>query len=650
MFWTNAMVLLAYWALPGWRTAGGLVPPYRHPAKTDRSGHEQFVGSTVYPYRASRLHLLVLGFTRNRLEMNGLKTVLVAMTGLSAWVSAAPISLNPVNPHYFQFNGEPTILITSTEHYGAVLNLDFDYITYLNELQTRGFNLTRTSLGTYCEPVGAWFIYPNPWAPETGRFSTPWARSDVPGYFNGGNKFDLTRWDESFFTRLKDFVAQAAARGIVVEISMFTPMFENPHWDLCPMNIRNNINGIGDIAYENRRTDLFTLSNPALLAVQEAVVRKTVRELQPFDNVYFEIFNEPYWGADLDWQRHMIDVIVDEEDTLPEKHLIAQNIANNFATITDPHPAVSVFNFHYAFQSAVDLNYGLNKVIADDETGYDGNEDYTYRREGWNFIIAGGGVYDHLDSTFNCNTPDGSSDRDANGNCGGGVAIREQLSVMKTFIEGFDFIHMVPRTDVVEGGRHALVDEGKAYAIYFESNGISNVGVTLPSAEYLAEWIDTMTGGVAKSETFVHGGGLRNLAAPSYAEDIALRIRMVDADMDGMADAWEIQYFGGTDIAGGGPNEDWDKDGRINLEEFEAGTDPTDPSSLLKVISFAPSGTSWVIKWNSVANRHYSVDWSHGIGGPWEMVASNLPATPPINTYTNPLPNPAQSFYRILLD
>ncbi|MBN2128726.1 MAG: hypothetical protein JW741_04490, partial [Sedimentisphaerales bacterium] len=32
-----------------------------------------------------------------------------------------PIALHPENPHYFLWRGEPTILITSGEHYGAVL-------------------------------------------------------------------------------------------------------------------------------------------------------------------------------------------------------------------------------------------------------------------------------------------------------------------------------------------------------------------------------------------------------------------------------------------------------------------------------------------------------------------------------------------------
>src|SRR5437588_301642 len=39
-------------------------------------------------------------------------------------LAAEPIKLHPDNPHYFLFRGKPAILIGSTEHYGAVLNLD----------------------------------------------------------------------------------------------------------------------------------------------------------------------------------------------------------------------------------------------------------------------------------------------------------------------------------------------------------------------------------------------------------------------------------------------------------------------------------------------------------------------------------------------
>src|SRR6516164_5879347 len=97
--------------------------------------------------------------------------------------SPRPLALHPDNPHYFLFRGKPTILVTSGEHYGAVLNADFDYVQYLDTLQASGLNLTRTfSGGTYVEPPGAFKIKDNTLAPANGRYLAPWARSDQPGY------------------------------------------------------------------------------------------------------------------------------------------------------------------------------------------------------------------------------------------------------------------------------------------------------------------------------------------------------------------------------------------------------------------------------------------------------------------------------------
>jgi hypothetical protein len=36
--------------------------------------------------------------------------------------AASPLALHPENPHYFLFRGKPTVLITSGEHLGAVIN------------------------------------------------------------------------------------------------------------------------------------------------------------------------------------------------------------------------------------------------------------------------------------------------------------------------------------------------------------------------------------------------------------------------------------------------------------------------------------------------------------------------------------------------
>lgn len=56
------------------------------------------------------------------------------------------------------------------------------------------------------------------------------------------------------------------------------------------------------------------------------------------------------------------------------------------------------------------------------------------------------------------------------------------------------------------------------------------------------------------------------------------KVVVLDADGDGMPDEWEKRYGLNPDDAGDA-NLDKDQDGFTNLEEYQAGTDPTDPKS-----------------------------------------------------------------------
>src|SRR5262245_50499960 len=182
----------------------------------------------------------------------------------------APIALHPDNPHYFQFRGKPKVLITSGEHYGAVLNRDFDYTKYLDELHAHRLNLTRTFTGAYCEDAKSFGIARNTLAPAAGKLVCPWARSDVAGYAGGGNKFDLSKWDPAYFARLKGFLQKASECGVVVELNLFCPFYEDAMWNLSPMNTANNVDGVGKLV----REDVYDRKkNGDLQAVQEAMVR-----------------------------------------------------------------------------------------------------------------------------------------------------------------------------------------------------------------------------------------------------------------------------------------------------------------------------------------------------------------------------------------
>ncbi len=445
---------------------------------------------------------------------------------------AGPIRLHPENPHYLLFRGKAAILVTSAEHYGAVLNADFNAIPYLDELKSRGFNLTRIFSGTYREVPGSFKIQKNTLAPTPDRYIAPWPRSDGPGAADGRNRFDLARWNPVYFDRLRAFVAAASDRGIVVEFTLFCPFYEEELWAINPMNARNNVNGIGDCP----RDEAFTGRHGKLQAIQEAFVRKVVAELNGFDNVYFEICNEPYFGGvTLDWQARIARVIVETERPLPRKHLLAQNIANKKARVERPDPSVSIFNFHYATPpDTVGMNAALNRVIADDETGFQGVEDRPYRVEAWDFMIAGGAIFDHLDYSFTPDHEDGSAPIVAPTPGGGGPKFRAQLQTLKRFIEGFDFVKMAPdgkaiaRVMPATTSARALSEPGKAYAIYAHGGHSVTLTLAIPEGRYRAEWLNPMTGRVERAHEIVSSGSHVNVTSPEYAEDVALAIRRVE--------------------------------------------------------------------------------------------------------------------------
>jgi hypothetical protein len=266
--------------------------------------------------------------------------------------------------------------------------------------------------------------------------------------------------------------------------------------------------------------------------VQDAMVRRIVDALKDFDNVYYEICNEPYFGGVTEeWQNHIAQTIVQAAAGLPKRHLIAQNIANKSKKIENPNPSVSIFNFHYAKPPvAVTENYQLNKAIGDDETGFAGEDRVKpYRLEAWDFLVAGGAVYSNLDYSFTVGHEQGDARINAPG--GGGSELRQQLQILKEFIQGFDFVRMKPDDTAIKAKlpkgttARVLCQPGQAYAIYVNGYDLAELALELPAGEYKAEWLNTKTGQVEKTESFKHRGGPHTLPVPRYTDDIALRIR-----------------------------------------------------------------------------------------------------------------------------
>ena len=119
----------------------------------------------------------------------------------------------------------------------------------------------------------------------------------------------------------------------------------------------------------------------------------------------------------------------------------------------------------------------------------------------------------------------------------------------------------------------------------------------------------------------------------------------LDADEDGMADAWEIRYFGDTETSNGWT--DSDGDGQSDYDEYVAGMDPTDAACCFAIYDASiPTNGQFVVYWDSVSGRVYSVQWSAALTNDFTSMATNL--VYPQGSYTDTVHHAEESgFYKV---
>jgi len=131
-------------------------------------------------------------------------------------------------------------------------------------------------------------------------------------------------------------------------------------------------------------------------------------------------------------------------------------------------------------------------------------------------------------------------------------------------------------------------------------------------------------------------------------------VTMLDADVDGIADWWEIARFGGTAVVNG--NSDTDGDGVTDRDEFFAGTDPFDAKDALAISStrlsgdgissLDASGPSLVISWPSKADRYYIVEATSDLKT-WVTVSDPILGTGGTLSQAHPLVGSSRVFLRV---
>src|SRR5919197_4345486 len=216
---------------------------------------------------------------------------------------SGPLEVSKRNPRYFTHRGDPTgraIYLTGSHiwnnlHDGMGPGASappqperFDFDEYLRFLNERGLNFIRLWRWEQVRSQAAGGSYHLNMSPQ------PWVRTG-PGTANDGKpKFDLERFDDSFFTRLRERATKAAEAGIYVGVMFFegwalhlSPVPNNIEGH--PFHASNNVSGISATSIN----DLQVLPlDTAIRSIQERYITKVVDTLHDLPNVLWEVANE----------------------------------------------------------------------------------------------------------------------------------------------------------------------------------------------------------------------------------------------------------------------------------------------------------------------------------------------------------------------
>ena len=237
------------------------------------------------------------------------------------------------NPNYFEdSSGTPLVLCGSHSWNtlqdwgtdGAVRALDFD--AFVGFLKAHGHNFTLLWSTELPRFRGLPTTKASP--PDFTVSPFPWMRTGPGLATDGGPKFDLTRFDQAYFDRLRARVQALDREGIYAGVYLFTGEFLLQlrfEADGYPFTGPNNVNGIDDGYRSGRdvsavRSVTMTAPN-AITERQDDYVKRVIDALNNFSNVLWIVSEEAPIGS-IWWNSHLISLVREYEKGKRYQHPI----------------------------------------------------------------------------------------------------------------------------------------------------------------------------------------------------------------------------------------------------------------------------------------------------------------------------------------
>lgn len=454
-------------------------------------------------------------------------------------VTAAPagrLEICAEHPYYFRDGDRHVVLVgVSDRDLFAIWEnrKGFSWRKYLDHIAAGHLNYVRQDAcgwGALTAPVE----YPA----QFSRPQRPFARTGPGKAVDGRAKFDLSRFDQSYFDgRLKPFLHEAARRGIYVELTLFEGFRRRRDFAESLYAEANNVNRLGLVP--RQATSDAALDHPRLLAIQHAYVDKVLAETAQFGHVIYEIANETGGRR---WVAHLIDYIHNHP-----KHPGRIVSAGEQTSAFDPRQGANdvvvkhrgggglyatdadVRNHHAAL-----LRFRVGKPVLHNEYFLFANrstDDVNFPRKMMWADFTAGGHSNFYDFTFWRGT--GRSLHDGRPSRSPPPEILQAGGHLLDFLADnrVPFWTMAPHDELaaVRGEKAAyvftLARPGEHYVCYVLGDGPATVTLRLTEGRFTARWYDPKNGQFLDAGNPTEGGGPQSFRSAKFRQDIVLYVR-----------------------------------------------------------------------------------------------------------------------------
>jgi hypothetical protein len=448
-----------------------------------------------------------------------LQRLLLCFAALASSVSAAEknedrIQPWPENPRYWQYQGQPVLLLGGSKD-DNLFQIP-DLVEHLDEIRAAGGNYIRNTMSDRRDK--GFEVYPFQQLP--------------------GGKYDLEQENEEYWTRFENLLRETAKRQIIVQIEVWDRFdYSGQHWGPHPYNPKNNVNysyaesgfveDYPDHAGRNKQPFFFTTpkqrNNTVVLKHQQRFVDHLLARSLPYGHVLYCIDNET--SGEEAWGAYWADYIRRRAAEQGVKVCITEmwdawDLRSEQHRRTMDHPERYDFvdvsqNNHNKGQQHWDNFQSVRQYIAEHPRplntvktyGADGNKFGHTNRDGverfWRHVLGGAASarFHRPDSGLGLSEPAVATLR---------AARKLESAIPLWTVEPAN--QLLRDRDANEA--YIAARPGKAYALYFTDGGAVGLDLTDAKGPFDVRWINIESGEWDQQQT-LEGGQVAKISAPS---------------------------------------------------------------------------------------------------------------------------------------